>query len=130
MERLVTRDDRRNPLGTGDWRAARGAIAAFYAGRAYAPVWVSENGLTDAGRAALAQLKRARDDGLNLSAFALPRDLGSGLDPGRDRGSRNDHGFGGGRLCRAGDGIARPAVACLAAHLRGAERRRSRRGSG
>ena len=79
--RLVARDDRRNPLGSGDWRAARGAIAAFYAGRAYAPVWVSETGLTDVGRAALAQLKRARDDGLNLSAFVLPRDLGSGLDP-------------------------------------------------
>ena len=81
LERLIARDDRRNPLGSGDWRAARGAIAAFYAGRFYAPVWVSENGLTDAGRAALAQLKRARDDGLNLSAFALPRDLGPGLDP-------------------------------------------------
>ena len=40
MERLVARDDRRNPLGSGDWRAARAAIAAFYAGRAYAPVWV------------------------------------------------------------------------------------------
>ena len=38
-------------------------------------------GLTDTGRAALSQLKRARDDGLNLTAFALPRDLGSGLDP-------------------------------------------------
>ena len=81
MGRLVARDDRRNPLGSGDWRAARGAIAAFYAGRAYAPVWVGENGLTEVGRAALAQLKRARDDGLNLSAFVLPRDLGSGLDP-------------------------------------------------
>jgi murein L,D-transpeptidase YcbB/YkuD len=81
LERLVTRDDRRNPLGSGDWRAARAAIAAFYAGRFYAPVWVSETGLTDAGRAVLAQLKRARDDGLNLSALALPRDLGSGLDP-------------------------------------------------
>jgi L,D-transpeptidase YcbB len=81
MERLVTRVDRRNPLGSGDWRAARGAIAAFYARRAYAPVWVSENGLTDAGRAALAQLRRAPDDGLNLTAFALPRDLGSSLDP-------------------------------------------------
>jgi L,D-transpeptidase YcbB len=79
--RLVARDDHRNPLGSGDWRAARGAIAAFYAGRAYAPVWVNESGLTDVGRAALTQLKRARDDGLNLSAFALPRDLGSGLDP-------------------------------------------------
>jgi murein L,D-transpeptidase YcbB/YkuD len=79
--RLVARDDRRNPLGSGDWRAARGAIAAFYAARNYTPVWVSENGLTEAGRGTLSLLKRARDDGLNLSAFALPRDLGSHLDP-------------------------------------------------
>jgi L,D-transpeptidase YcbB len=79
--RLVARDEHHNPLGSGDWRAARGAIAAFYAARNYTPVWVSESGLTDVGRAALAQLERARDDGLNLSAFVLPRDLGSGLDP-------------------------------------------------
>ena len=78
--RLVARDDRRNPLGGGDWRAARGAIAAFYAARNDTPVWVSENGLTEAGRSALTGLMRARDDGLNL-AFALPRDLESGLDP-------------------------------------------------
>jgi murein L,D-transpeptidase YcbB/YkuD len=81
MGRLVARDTHRNPLGSGDWRAARGAIAAFYARRSYAPVWVSENGLTDAGRATLSQLKRAPDDGLTLTALALPRDLGSGLDP-------------------------------------------------
>jgi L,D-transpeptidase YcbB len=81
LERLVARDDHRNPLGSGDWRAARAAIAAFYAKRAYTPMWVSENGLTDVGRAALTQLKRARDDGLNLSPFALPRDLGVRLDP-------------------------------------------------
>jgi murein L,D-transpeptidase YcbB/YkuD len=81
LERLVTRDDKHNPLGSGDWRAARTAIAAFYAERFYAPVWVSEDGLTDVGRAALKQLKRAGDDGLNLSAFVLPHDLGSGLDP-------------------------------------------------
>jgi L,D-transpeptidase YcbB len=79
--RLVARDDRRNPLGSGDWRAARAAIAAFYAKRAYTPIWVSETGLTDVGRAVLTQLKRASGDGLNLSAFALPHDLGSGLDP-------------------------------------------------
>jgi L,D-transpeptidase YcbB len=79
--RLVAHDAKRNPLGSGDWRAARGAIAAFYATRAYTPIWVSETGLTEAGRAALGQLKRASDDGLNLSAFALPHDLGSGLDP-------------------------------------------------
>ena len=81
MGQFVTRGEKRNPLGRGDWRAARGAIAAFYARRSYAPVWVSENGLTDVGRAALAQLKRAPDDGLNLSAFALPHDLGSSLEP-------------------------------------------------
>jgi L,D-transpeptidase YcbB len=81
LGRVVARDDKRNPLGGGDWRAARAGIAAFYAKRAYTPVWVSENGLTDVGRAALTQLKRARDDGLNLSAFALPRDLGVRLDP-------------------------------------------------
>ena len=78
--RLVARDDHRNPLGSSDWRAARAAIEAFYSKRAYTPLWVSETGLTEAGRAALTQLKRASDDGLNLSAFALPRDLGSGLD--------------------------------------------------
>jgi murein L,D-transpeptidase YcbB/YkuD len=81
LGRLVARDDKRNPLGGGDWHAARAAIAAFYAGRAYTSVWISENGLTDVGRAALSQLRRARDDGLNLSAFALPRDLGVRLDP-------------------------------------------------
>jgi hypothetical protein len=78
--RLVARDDHRKPLGSGDWRAARAAIAAFYAKRAYTPMWVSETGLTDVGRAAVTQLRRASDDGLNLSAFALPHDLGSGLD--------------------------------------------------
>ena len=81
MERLVAREDHRNPLGSGDWRAARAAIANFYAGRAYAPVWVGENGLTDMGRATLSQLRRARDDGLDLSAFALPHNLRSDLDP-------------------------------------------------
>jgi L,D-transpeptidase YcbB len=81
MGRLVTRDDRSNPLGGRDWRAARGAIAIFYAARAYAPVWVGENGLTEAGRAVLKQLERARDDGLDLSSFALPRELALGLAP-------------------------------------------------
>ena len=79
MDRLVARGDRPNPLGAGDWRAARAVIAAFYAARDYAPVWVGEDGLTDAGRSALAQLQRAGDDGLDLSQFALPRDLRPGL---------------------------------------------------
>ena len=86
MERLVARDDRPQPARvSGDWRAARGAIAAFYAARFYAPIWVGEDGLTEAGRSALSQLERAREDGLDLSAFALPRELGAGLAPDADR---------------------------------------------
>ena len=81
MERLVTRGDKRNPLGSGDWRAARAAIATFYARRGYAPVWVGAGGLTEAGRAVLNQINRAPDDGLDLSAFALPHDLKPGLEP-------------------------------------------------
>ena len=81
LERLVTRADRANPLGSGDWRAARGAIAAFYAARFYAPIWVGEDGLTEAGRSALSQLERASEDGLDLPAFALPREIGAGLAP-------------------------------------------------
>lgn len=79
LERLVGRADPANPLGAGDWRAARGAIAAFYAARAYQPVWVGENGLTETGRAALSQLERGRDDGLDLAGFELPRELQPGL---------------------------------------------------
>ncbi len=82
LQRLVAHEHRRNPLGSGDWRAARRSIAAFYASRFYEPVWVGEEGLTEAGRSALRRLERAPEDGLDLSAFALPRDLGAGLDPG------------------------------------------------
>jgi murein L,D-transpeptidase YcbB/YkuD len=80
IARLIAHNDGRNPLG-GDWRAARMGVAAFYAARAYAPVWVGGDGLTEAGRGALAQLERARDDGLDLSAFDLPREIGAGLSP-------------------------------------------------
>jgi L,D-transpeptidase YcbB len=80
LARLIARDGL-NPLGDGDWRAARAAIGAFYADRLFAPVWVDETGLTTAGRAALAQLERAPEDGLNLSSFALPRQFEGRLSP-------------------------------------------------
>ncbi len=78
LARLIVRDSA-NPLGDGDWRSARAAIGAFYAGREFQPVWVGPNGLTRAGRAALARLERASEDGLDLSAVALPRDVGASL---------------------------------------------------
>ncbi len=80
-ERLVAAADQPNPLGAGDWRAARAAIAFFYAARDYRPVWVGADGLTQAGRAVLAQLERAGDDGLSLAGLALPRAIGPGLGP-------------------------------------------------
>jgi L,D-transpeptidase YcbB len=70
-----------NPLGDGDWRAARAAIGAFYAAGGFEPVWVDAGGLTSAGRAALAQLGRAAEDGLNLSAVKLPKRIAPGLAP-------------------------------------------------
>ncbi len=70
-----------NPLGDGDWRAARAAIGAFYAARGFEPVWVDASGLTSAGRAALAQLGRAAEDGLNLSGVTVPKRVAAGLKP-------------------------------------------------
>jgi murein L,D-transpeptidase YcbB/YkuD len=80
LARLIAHDGL-NPLGDGDWRRARAAIGAFYADRLFAPVWVDETGLTTAGRAAMAQLERAPEDGLNLSAFALPRQFEGRMSP-------------------------------------------------
>ena len=80
-QRLVSRADQPNPLGGGDWRAARAAIAGFYSERNYEPVWVGKDGLTDAGRAVLAQLERAKDDGLSLAGLSPPRAIGPGLSP-------------------------------------------------
>jgi hypothetical protein len=81
LDRLILRDDRANPLGAGDWGAARAAIGAFYAIRGFQPVWVDGDGLTAAGRAVAAQIARAPQDGLTLSGLSLPRKLAAPLDP-------------------------------------------------
>ncbi|WP_342361176.1 L,D-transpeptidase family protein [Terrarubrum flagellatum] len=52
-------------------RALRDEIAAVYGARAHAPFWVDEKGLTNSGRQLLAQLKRADEDGLDSSAYAV-----------------------------------------------------------
>ncbi|MBV9289907.1 MAG: L,D-transpeptidase family protein [Hyphomicrobiales bacterium] len=79
LARLIRSDEPINPLGAGDWRGAKAAIGAFYAGRGFAPVWVSESGLTARGRAVVGQLQRAGDDGLKLAPFKFPLRLESGL---------------------------------------------------
>jgi murein L,D-transpeptidase YcbB/YkuD len=70
-----------NPLGAGDWQAARAAIGAFYAARSFEPVWIDGNGLTRTGSAALRQIERAGEDGLDLSRLSLPKQVAAGLAP-------------------------------------------------
>jgi len=50
----------------------RAVLAAFYATRIYAPLWISKTGLTDKATAAIAELGRAGDWGLDTRDFAIP----------------------------------------------------------
>ena len=125
-ERLVAAADQPNPLGAGDWRAARAAIAFFYAARDYRPVWVGGDGLTQAGRAVLAQLERASDDGLSLGGLPPARNRPRPR-PRRARRSRDRDRLGRRDLCGASDRIARPARAGFAAHFCKPQPRRSGR---
>ena len=50
----------------------RAALAAFYAGRVYAPVWVSSNGLSAKAAAAIAEFGKANDWGLEAADFPAP----------------------------------------------------------
>ncbi len=79
LDSLILRDDKANPLGAGDWRAARAAIGAFYADRGFQPIWIDADGLTPAGRSVFARLARASDDGLDLGAYAPPGLVGGPL---------------------------------------------------
>ncbi len=78
---FVSQDVKTNPIGAGDWRAAREAIQAFYAAHDFAPIWVGPKGLTPAGVSALSRLGRSEEDGLDLAAFALPKSALSDASP-------------------------------------------------
>jgi L,D-transpeptidase YcbB len=80
IDRLIV-DNSHSPLGAGDWRAARAAIGAFYAGRDFEPVWVGAAGLTSAGRTALGRLRLVSEDGLNLSEAPPPKTVPADLAP-------------------------------------------------
>jgi len=83
LDALVAADVKASPIGAGDWRAARLAIRAFYAARGFAPAWLDGHDLNPHGQAALARLGRADEDGLDLSAFVLPKDLPADATPER-----------------------------------------------
>ena len=61
---------------TGNLAAAdredRAALAKFYAGRQQEPVWTDAAGLTPAAAAAIAEMRRADDWGLDAAAFQVP----------------------------------------------------------
>ena len=53
-------------------RSEHAAIVAFYTNRNYAPLWIADGNWTEAANSALARLKRADEDGLEIKASALP----------------------------------------------------------
>ena len=53
-------------------RREREAIAAFYAARAFEPLWITGETFRPAARSALARIERAREDGLDLSQYPAP----------------------------------------------------------
>jgi len=55
-----------------NWRASREALLAFYAGRAHIAIWTDATGFNSAGRAIIARLRRADEDGLDLSGLTIP----------------------------------------------------------
>ena len=60
------------PALTNPRRAAeRAAIAAFYAERDYAPLWVTDGDFDARARSASARIDRAAEDGLDLKAFPV-----------------------------------------------------------
>ncbi len=63
-----------SPAASGDEGAAQdfAALTAFYAERTYAPLWVTADGPTPKAAAAIAEVKKADDWGLNAGDFALP----------------------------------------------------------
>lgn len=63
------------PLGgprAAERRAARAAIAAFYAARAYAPLWSAGERWSLAANLVLQPMRDAEQDGLDLRAYRLP----------------------------------------------------------
>ena len=66
--------------GPAEERADRAAILAFYADRAFLPLFVDAQGTTDRARGALAALARAGEDGLEARDYGLPR-VEAGLSP-------------------------------------------------
>jgi murein L,D-transpeptidase YcbB/YkuD len=55
-----------------DRKAERAAVEKFYTAREYAPIWTQDGKLTGSATGAIARLKDAASDGLNLSDYPVP----------------------------------------------------------
>ena len=62
----------RAPFGPGVWASAQKAIAAVYAERGYAPLWLDGDHWSSSAKSALAQLAKAEEDGIDLAATPTP----------------------------------------------------------
>ena len=82
VDRLVEAKPAGHPIGAGDWSAARKAVAALYAERAFAPLWLDGDHFSAHAKAALARLARAGVDGLDLAGAPAPKaDLATAAPP-------------------------------------------------
>jgi L,D-transpeptidase YcbB len=81
VDAMVDEDVAAKPIGVRDWRIARIKVGLFYLKRGFTPLWTDDNGLTRSGRAVLARLARAAEDGLDLSTFAVATAAGKGQTP-------------------------------------------------
>lgn len=59
--------------GPDEEKGERGALIAFYAARAHAPLWVDAKGFNADAAAVIAEFGRAGDWGLDAAAFELPK---------------------------------------------------------
>jgi L,D-transpeptidase YcbB len=72
IEAMLKQEVKAAAAAVREARASRLAIGIFYFERGFTPFWTNEDGFTPHAKSALARLSRAREDGLDLSAFALP----------------------------------------------------------
>ncbi len=65
-------------------KSEQGALVEFYSVPDRTPLWVDQNGLTERGKAVIAEIKNADDYGLRASDYALPNPDGfNASDPGK-----------------------------------------------
>jgi L,D-transpeptidase YcbB len=70
LETFVNTEDKGSQAA--ELRRERAAIAAYYAGRDYEPLWFENSKPTEAVKAVMERLARASDDGLDLSNLPVP----------------------------------------------------------